>query len=168
MFSDKVTMIIAIIIGIAIGFGLGFLSKAIIDKVRMAELEKERDQALLQKETFRQNWEKALNELNQTKVLLNDTLAALELLRQYQQIDDETRKKIAEIDKTLDPEGNPTEDTYERFRRLIKEVNERNEEYNTAIVASIEEIDFEPFIELREEAEKLFDEATNLLLQYKE
>ena len=166
MFGDKVTIIIAVIIGLAVGFGIGYLSKALADRIIIAELTQERDSALLEKNTMQEQWEAATNELNQTKILLNDTLAALELLRQYQAIDNETKKEIDELENTLDPEGNPTEDTYDEFRRMVEEMNKQNEEYNTA-VATGQSISVEPFIELREDAEDLFNKATDLLLQYR-
>jgi hypothetical protein len=172
--SDKIILVIAIIIGIAVGFGIGYLTKAVIDKVKIATLEKERDQALLAKQTMKEQWEKAINELNQTKVLLTDTLAALELLKKYQAVDNETRNKIKELEKTLDPQNKPTEDTYDKFRKLVEEMNKKNQAYNTALVASIKEnpdgtitLDLQPFIDLEKDAEKLFNEATNLLMQYK-
>lgn len=168
MMGDKITLIIAIVVGIAVGFGIGYLSKALADRITIAELEKERDQALLREQTMRDQWEAAVNELNNTKVLLNDTLAALELLREYQAIDNETRRDIDNIENTLDPDGNPTEETYNEFRRLIDEMNKQNEEYNTGSIATAESIDIRPFIELREEAEELFNKATELLLQYRE
>lgn len=131
MIGEKVTLIIAIIIGIAVGFGIGYLSKALSDKILISELKQERDAALLEKSTMQEQWELAVNELNQASVLLNDTLAALELLRRYKSVDNETREEIDKIDNTLDPEGNPTEDTYDAFRKLVEEMNRKNQEYNT-------------------------------------
>lgn len=168
MIGDKFTLIIAIVIGIAVGFGIGYLSKALADRILIAELEQQRDRALLQKQTMQDQWEQAVNELNGAKVLLNDTLAALELLREYQSIDDETRNKINKIDNTLDPEGNPTEETYDEFRKLVEEMNKLNQEFNTGSLAMTDQINLRPFVELREDAEQLFDKATELLLQYRE
>lgn len=168
MFGDKFTMIVALIAGLAIGGLIGWLATSLSFKLEIAELEKERDRALLERATMQDQWEQAVNELNSTKVLLNDTLAALELLRQYQAIDNETRNEINRIENTLDPQGNPTEDTYNQFRKLIDEMNKQNQEYNTGSLASAESIDITPFVELRREAEQLFNKATELLLQYKE
>lgn len=168
MIGDKVTLIIAIILGIAVGFGIGFLSKALIDKIEIAELEKERDSALLQKNTMQEKWELATQELSQTKVLLQDTFAALELLKQYQVIDNDTKDKIKDIDNTLDPEGKPTEDTYDKLRNLIEDYNKKNKVYNTAsVMLQFGEINLMSFVEIRKEAEKLFKEVSDLLLEVK-
>lgn len=170
MFSDKVVLIVAIVVCIAVGFGLGFLSKALIDRVKIADLERDKVVAERQRDNMRDQWQEAVNELNQTQVLLNDTLAALELLREYQAIDEDTREKINELDNTLDPEGKPTEDTYDRLRGLIDEYNRKNEEYNTAtgtLVTNTEEIDVEAFRRLRSEAERLYNEATELLVLFR-
>ena len=175
MFSDKFMLVVAIIVCLSLGFGMGFLSKALADRVKIATLEKERDQALLAKATMKEQWEQAVNELNQTKVLLNDTLAALELLRQYQAIDNDTRDKIKDIEGTLDPSGDPTSETYDRFRKMIEDMNKKNEEYNTALaIATVTEtedgaviLDIRPFVELKNSAEDLFNEATDLLLKFK-
>lgn len=167
MFSDKITTILAVIIGLAIGFSIGYLGKALADRIVIAELTQERDAALLEKNTMQDQWEIAVNELNEASVLLNDTLAALELLRNYQSIDNETRKEIDDLEDTFDEEGEPTEETYDEFRKLVEEMNRQNQEYNTGSTSS-GALSIMPFIELRENAEEVLDFATYLLFQYRE
>mgnify|MGYP003563030845 CR=1 FL=1 len=137
-----------------------------VQRVQIAELKSERDSAVLAKEVFQEKWEVAVNELNATRVLLSDTLAALELLREYQKIDQETRNDIDELDNTLDTEGNPTEDTYDSFRRMVEEFNRLQ---GTMVTGSgtPDVLDIQPFVELKEDAEKLFREATDLLLVFR-
>lgn len=165
MIADKITMVIGLILGLAIGFGGGYLTKALIDKIEMAELRSERDQAVLARQTMQEQWEEAVNELSATKIILNDTLAALELLREYQRIDDETRKDIDNLKKTLDPEGKPTPQTEDLFRSLVDEFNRLNGITNAINVGMYEPLDLEPFKQLRSEAEKLYKETQNLVFE---
>ena len=165
MISDKITMIILAVLMLAVGYGGGFLTKALIDKVKMAELQSERDQAILAKQTIQEQWEIAVNELNATRVVLNDTLAALELLREYQRIDDQTREDINKLKGTLDPEGQPTDDTDEVFRSLVDEFNRLNGVTNSMTPPDFDSLNIELFKQLRADAEKLYEEAQDLVLE---
>lgn len=165
---DTVKTILVGVVFIIIGGAIGALTMWGAQRVKIAELESERDKAVLERVTMQEQWEKAVNELNSTRVLLNDTLAALELLRQYQSIDEETRRNINRIDNTLDPEGNATEDTYEEFRNLVDEFNRLQGTMVTDSGMVPDILDLRPFEQVRIDAESLFKEATDLLLQYKE
>ena len=148
------------IIFIIVGFGIGYLTSSIKTKVKIAELEKSKAQLILDKKEMQEQWTKAVNELSQTKILLNDTLSALELLKQYRSIDDDTKKKINNLNQTLDPTGKPTDNTYDAFRKIIEEANKNNEEYNSTSL----KITINDFVEIKEKAEKLFKEVTSMLI----
>jgi len=160
---DKIIIIISIILGIIIGFSGGFLTKSIINKIEIAELRSERDQAVMARQTMQKQWEAAVNELLQTKVVLNDTLAALELLRKYSAVDEKTKKDVQELKKTLDPQGEPTPETEDLFRSLVDKFNELN---RTTASKEYEPLDIAPFIELRKEAEKLYKETQRLVFDF--
>ncbi len=136
-------------------------------RVQIAELTSERDVALLEKSNMQDQWELAINELSSTRVLLNDTLAALELLREYQSIDDETKKDIEEIDDTLDPEGNATEETYQAFRDMMEKFNRLQGNLVTNAGVTFKILDITPFVELKKDAEGLFRTVSDMLLEYK-
>ena len=157
----NIMLIIGLIIGILLGGVLGYVVKWGTDRVVIAELESERDIAVLEMNTMQLQWEIAVNELNKTKVLLNDTLAALELLREYQAIDQTTKDEIKKIDNTL-VDGSPTKDTYDAFKKLVEEYNKKNEEYNTAS----SETTTQSFVELTEKAEELFKTTTDMVIEY--
>ena len=159
--TDKILIIVAIIVCLLLGFGLGYLSKALSDKITISDLEKKVAITELAKNTMQKQWEIAVNELNKTKVLLNDTLAALELLRKYQLIDNDTKNKINKIDNTL-VDGKPTQDTYDEFKKLVEEMNKKNGEYNTGSTI----VDTQSFIDLTKKAEELFQKATDMVIEY--
>jgi len=162
MLTDKMMTIVSIILGIAIGFSGGYLVKAIINKIEVAELRSERDQAVVAKQTMQKQWEAAVNELSQTKTVLNDTLAALELLRKYSAVDEKTKKDVQELKRTLDPQGESTPETEDLFRSLVDKFNKLNGSTAT-FTGTYEPLDLKPFIELRQEAEKLYKETQQLV-----
>jgi len=160
---DNFKIIIVAILCLALGGSIGWLATWGSTRVEIANAQAERDRANLEKTTMQLQWEKAVNELTQTKVLLNDTLAALELLRKYNLIDKETKDEIAKIDITLDPSGKPTDTTYDEFRKLIEEFN-RIQNGTTAITFSTES-GLQSFIELKEDAEALLQKVTDMLIE---
>jgi hypothetical protein len=164
---DKITLIIGLTIGIIIGGVLGFTVKWGIDRVKIAELQSQADRDKLARENMKVQWEKAVNELNSTKVLLNDSLAALELLKQYQLIDDRTRQDINKIKDTLDDSGNITADTEDTFRNLIDEFNRLNGNISTESISELELeiLDIEQFISLKKEAQKFYNKTIELIIE---
>lgn len=171
--GDKFILIVGIIAGLAIGGLVGWLWTSLSKAAEIANLEKDMLIIENERDTYRDQWELAQQELNSTRVLLNDTLSALELLRQYQSIDNETRRDIDELESTRNPDGSSTDETYNRFRELVDNFNQLNEEFNTqtgpqVLPGPTIKINITDFIELRQEAETLFKTATDLLLQYKE
>jgi len=160
---DTVKLIIVGVLCIAIGGLVSWLATWGVTRVEIATAHSERDKAVLEKTTMQIQWEKAVNELTQTKVLLNDTLAALELLRKYNQIDKDTKDDIARIDITLDPSGKPTDTTYDEFRKLIEEFNRIQN--GTSAISFSTEAGLQSFIELKEDAEKLLEKVTDMLIE---
>jgi len=160
--GDKIIIIIGVIIGLTIGFGGGFLTKTVMTQIELAQLRSERDQAVLARQTMQKQWEAAVNELNATKVVLNDTLAALELLKKYSAVDEKTRKDVQDLKKTLDPQGQPTPETEDVFRKLVDKFNQLNRTTASLTDAAVI-LDLTPFKQLREEAEKLYKETQELV-----
>lgn len=147
-----------------VGGALGWLVNWGMTRVQVAELERDNLNLEKQIETVTEQWELAVNELSQTKVLLNDTLSALELLRQYQAVNRDVQEDVQEIRDTLDPEGNVTPETEDKFRNMIDEFNRLQGRLVTN-TSTFEPIDITPFIDLRHDAEVLFQEAQELLLE---
>lgn len=169
---NNLQTIITAVIAVVIGLVIGFLSSELRNISIKNQLERERDNAISAKNTIRDQWQKSVNELEATRVFLNDTLAALEVLKNYQSIDKDTQDDLDEIDNTLDDEGNPTPETYNKFKELVDNFNELNREYNTGAVSAFtmseeDEIDIRPFIELRQEAQRLFEETTELVIKFR-
>lgn len=151
-----------------VGGTIGWLINWGTTRVQLAEAESARDKAVLEKTTMQQQWQVAVNELNETKVLLNDTLSALELIKQYSAIDKSTKEDLDKIDKTLVDEK-PTEETYNEFRKMIEKFNQLQGKVATSSTsASSEQINITPFIELKNDALNLFKEATNILVEFKD
>jgi len=157
MFND-IKLIIVAILCLVVGGSIGWLINWGVTRIELATASSERDNAILEKITIKNQWEKAINELTQTRVILNDTLAALELLREYNKIDKETKDKINKIDVTLDISGNPTEDTYDEFKKLIEEFNKKQNNTSTS-----NENQYIP--ELKKEAEILLQKVTDMLIE---
>lgn len=124
--------IILLIIGASFGGGIGWLVKGIQTKVKINELE---NRALKAEEARRNMIEELSNkegEIQKIKKLLNETLAAMEVLQAYQQIDEETKKDIDKIKNSLDPNGKTTPETYDEFAKIINDMNKKNKEYNAS------------------------------------
>lgn len=165
MFKD-VKVIIMSVIFLVVGLGIGWVVQGINKSQEINQLEQEKENLEKEMETIRQQWSDVLSELNETKRLLADTVATIELVRRYQNIDKAVQEDVDEIRSTLSPEGEPTEETDEVFRDMIDLFNTRNNfEYPTTDARQFEPIDIQPFIELREEAEKAFSRARDTLLQ---
>lgn len=156
---------ILLFIGIVVlCFALGAVVVWGIDRVKMSELKSERDEAILARVTMQKQWEEAVNELNKTKVFLNDTLAALELLRKYQLIDNDTKEDINKLKNSLGPQGEVTQDTKDVFKKLVDEFNKLNGNLGTSIM-NWEPIDITPFKELRQEAERLYNTTQEIFIE---
>jgi len=165
--STVKTLAICVIVAIAAGT-IGYLIEWGITRVEVSTVSSERDRAILEKTTMQQQWEVAINDLNQTKVLLKDTLSALEVLRQYKAIDKDIKEDLAKIDKTLDPQGVPTEDTYDEFRKMVEEYNRLSGIITTgSSMITYAVLDPAPFREVLTDAQLLLKSATELVLKFK-
>lgn len=162
--TDKAMIIIGVIIGVTLGFGGGFLTKTVMNNVEIANLRAEKNEAELAKKTMQEQWQVAVNELNGIKVTLNDTLAALELLKKYTLVDEKTKQDVKDLKKTLDADGNPTQETEDLFRTLIDKFNQLNQVVTTSSM-TYQPIDLEPFVKLKEDADKLYKETQELVFE---
>lgn len=154
--TSTIQSVIIGIIALIIGLGIGGLAMWGIQRVKVAEAERMKTEAILAKNTMQKQWEAAVNELNSTRVVLNDTLAALELLRQYQRIDNATRQNIDSLKNSL-KDGNITPETKNLFKSYVDDFNKLNG--NTQALTGADEIplwDLKPFVKLHDEAEALF------------
>jgi len=124
-------LIIGFIIGILVGGAIGYGARYIQGQLIIKTLESERDNALLAKINMQKEWEKAIQEVENTTTMLKDTLAAIEVLKMYQAIDEDTKKKLKSLQDTYDDENKPTDDTFDKFKQMVDEINKRNQEYNT-------------------------------------
>ena len=164
---DAITkgIVIAVaIVALLIGGGFGWLIRWGQDRVVVAEAKAAQLEAEQAKDAIQKQWEKAVNELNATEVLLNDTLAALELLKQYQAIDNQTQEDINKLKNTLDDEGNPTDKTKEEFRKLVDQFNQLNGNLG-AMTTDLAVLDLKPFEKLKSDAEKLYNETQDMILE---
>lgn len=166
MFSD-IKMVFIGIIFLIIGGGIGYVITWGSYRVIISDLKREKIEADLAKDTMKVQWELAVNELNKTQVVLNDTYAALELLKKYQKVDRDVEKDIAKLDDTLDDDGKATEDTYQNFRDMMEEFNQLNGNIPTAANGDLLKIlDLKPFEELTKDAEELFKKVTDMVLEH--
>ncbi|MFW6226012.1 MAG: hypothetical protein ACOC3V_03560 [bacterium] len=164
--TNKIMLILVMVVASGLGYGAGWLAKSLQVRVQIAELTAERDQAKLARQNMREQWEVAVNELNATKVILNDTLASLELLRQYASIDEQTQNDIKELKNTLDPDGEPTQETEDVFRSLVKKFNQLHGTVDSLDPNRIELLDLEPFKQVKRDAEKLYDETQEVVFEF--
>jgi len=162
--ADKLMLIAGIVLGLVIGFGGGYLLKWGIDRVKMAELESQASEAQLARISMQEQWEEAINELSATRILLNDTLAAIELLKKYETIDNKTKKDINDLKSTLDDQGNPTQKTQDLFNSLVDNFNQLNGNLGLAI-NDFDVLDIQPFKDLRSDAEKLYERTREITLE---
>lgn len=168
MFSD-IKIVGMSILFLIIGAGIGALAIWGMQRVKIADLERKAAVTTLEKENMKGQWKIAINELNATRVVLNDTYAALELLKKYQSIDRDIQENIDTLDPTFDKDGNATEDTYNAFRKMMEEFNQLQGNVPTASNSeALDVLAIDPFTKLREEAEKLFKQVTNMVLEYEQ
>jgi len=128
--------VVGMIVGILIGGAIGYGGRYMQDQVIIKTLESERDSALLAKENMKKEWEEALQKVENTTVMLKDTLAAIEVLKMYQAIDEETKEKLKSLRDTYDDENKPTDDTFNKFKQMVDEINKRNKKYNTGAITT--------------------------------
>ena len=125
-------MIVGLVFGLIIGYGACYVKTQITIKT----LQNEKNEALLAKNNMKEEWSKAINKLNKTETMLKDTLSAIEVLKMYQAIDKETREKLSKLKNTYDDNNNPTDNTYDEFRKMIEDLNDKNSQYNKTTATS--------------------------------
>lgn len=123
--------IILLIVGAGLGGGLGWLVKSIQTKIKMNELENRVYKAEEARRNMIEELSKKKAEISNIKKLLNETLAAMEILQAYKAIDKETQKDLDKIKNSLNEEGEVTPETYEEFAKIIDNMNKGNKEYNS-------------------------------------
>lgn len=126
-------MNIFLILGIVLGSGFGgiitYLWSALQNKLKIANLEK--DLAKAQSEVadlVRKNAE-LTQKCMDTQAALANTLSALELIKAYQVIDQDTKNKIKDLQNTF-VEGKASADTMNSFKDALKKMNESFSKYN--------------------------------------
>lgn len=125
----SIIQIVLLVIGALMGGGLGWLIKTIQNKIKIAQLENEIYRLEKERDQFKQKWHESEQKLLETETLLSDTLAAIELLKAYQAIDDQTRKDIDELRDTFN-DGKPSDETYKKYKQMIDRINDMNKDYN--------------------------------------
>lgn len=128
---DIVSIIMAVI-GLGAGGAIGWLVNLIKTKLKMAELENKNYKLQEEVNQLTQKIATTLSELKNTQALLTDSLAAIELLKAYKAIDDQTRKKIDEL-KSSFKDGKITPESIEKYKILMAEINKKNQAYNDGI-----------------------------------
>lgn len=102
------------------------------------KLKAKADSALMQKdllvaqgrvvELVKQNAD-LLQKYTDSQTVLANTLSALELLKAYQMIDAETKRKVDEIKETF-VDGKATDDTMAKYKEMLKAMNDQFSGYN--------------------------------------
>lgn len=123
--------IILIVIGAGFGGGIGWLVKGIQTKVKINELENKVYKAEEARRNMIDELSKKKSELSKTKKLLNETIAAMEVLQAYKAIDEETQENLDKIKNSLNKDEEVTPETYEEFAKIIDNMNKENKEYNS-------------------------------------
>lgn len=70
-----------------------------------------------------------LQKYTDSQTVLANTLSALELLKAYQMIDAETKRKVEEIKDTF-VDGKATDDTMAKYKEMLKAMNDQFSGYN--------------------------------------
>lgn len=127
----EITMIIGIVIGALLGGGIGWLVKTLLVHIKIKNLESEINKLKLEKRNLVDKLEQMTQKLAETESLLSDTLAAMEVMRAYNAIDEETKRKVKEVKDTLDDDGKTTPETIKKYKQLIDDINKKNKDYNS-------------------------------------
>jgi len=125
----SVMEILMLIFGIAAGGGVMYLIMLFKSKADTALIQKDLVTAQGRVvELAKQNAELQQKYTDSQTVLAN-TLSALELIKAYQMIDAETKKKVEEIKGTF-VDGKATDDTMAKYKEMLKSMNDQFSNYN--------------------------------------
>jgi len=140
----------SILIGIAslvLGGGGGFIYKMIKSSIDIKNLKESHEKQIStinkEKETIlaeKLSIEKEIGALRQaavdankryedTRVLLNDAISAMSVLKAFEAIDKASKEKLKKIENTI-VNGNVTPSTTDEFKKMLEEIKKKNEKYN--------------------------------------
>lgn len=140
----------SILIGVAalvLGGGGGFVFKMIQSNIEskkirnsyekeISNLKQERDNAVAAKQSvekevgaLRQSAVDANKKYEDVRVLLNDAISALTVLKAYEAVDKESKEKIKKLEDTI-VNGEITPSTADEFKKMLEEINKKNQKYN--------------------------------------
>ena len=140
----------SILIGVAalvLGGGGGFVFKMIQSNIEskkirdsyekeISNLKQERDDAVAAKQSvekevgaLRQSAVDANKKYEDVRVLLNDAISALTVLKAYEAVDKESKEKIKKLEETI-VNGEITPSTADEFKKMLEEINKKNQKYN--------------------------------------
>ncbi len=126
---DIVLLAVGFILGGGAGGVIAYLWKSLSVKAQISELEKN----LLESKNTIADLTKKNAELEQkcidTQSALANTLSALELLKAYQVIDQDTKSKVKNLQDTL-VDGKASQATMESYKDLLKKMNDSFSNYN--------------------------------------
>lgn len=121
--------ILMLIVGAGLGGAVAYFFMKLKAKADLALIQK--DLLVAQGrvvELVKQNADLQQKYMDSQTVLAN-TLSALELLKAYQMIDAETKKKVEEIKDTF-VDGKATDDTMAKYKEMLKTMNDQFSGYN--------------------------------------
>jgi ribonuclease HI len=121
MFSN-IKLIGGLVGGVLVGALIGSLIMWGVQRVKVSDALREASNAKLEKANVVTALNSALEKVEKYKVALEDTLLVVKLLKQYQSIDNETKKEIESIREVYDGD-NPSRESVERFKQLLIKIN---------------------------------------------
>lgn len=99
-------------------------------------LKQERDNIIVAKQSvekevsaLRQSAVDANKRYEDVRVLLNDAISALTVLKAYDAINKESKDKIKKLEDTI-INGEVTSSTAEEFKKMLQEINDKSQKYN--------------------------------------
>jgi len=124
MFSN-IKLIGGLVGGVLVGALIGSLIMWGVQRVKVSDALREASNAKLEKANVVTALNSALEKVEKYQVALEDTLLVVKLLKQYQSIDNETKKEIESIKEVYDGDK-PSRESVERFKELLVKINNRN------------------------------------------
>ena len=110
--------ILAGVLGAICGGVIGWLIKALKDKIKLLEMEKDLNDKIKEKNEVVKILAETKQDLADTDQLLADSLTAIELLKTYDVIDKAAAKKIQEI-KEVQDNGTSTAESKAAYKSFI-------------------------------------------------
>lgn len=126
MFSN-IKLIGGLVGGVLVGALIGSLIMWGVQRVKVSDALREASNAKLEKANVVTALNSALEKVEKYKVALEDTLLVVKLLKQYQSIDNETKKEIESIREVYNGD-NPSRESVERFKQLLIKINNKTDQ----------------------------------------